>query len=68
MTELAGMEGEKLLMQELFRYHEEGTDAQGKVIGRLIASGMRPRFMTKLEACGINIPPETFQPAPVAKR
>ncbi len=68
VTELAGMEGDKLLMQELFRFNEEGVGADGKVIGRMQAQGMRPRFMPKLEAAGFQIPPETFHPSGPARR
>jgi len=59
ITEIAGMEGEKLIQQDLFRY-EEQTDAHGKSVGVLKASGQRPQFQHKLEAAGFKLPVELF--------
>jgi pilus assembly protein CpaF len=60
ITEIAGMEGERVVMQDLFRFHEEGTDENGKVKGSLRPSGLRPSFQAKLEQCGFKLPPEMF--------
>ena len=60
ITEIAGMEGERVVMQDLFRFHEEGSDENGKVIGCLRPSGLRPSFQSKLEAHGFKLPPEMF--------
>jgi pilus assembly protein CpaF len=60
ITEIAGMEGERVVMQDLFRFHEEGVDEQGKVRGSLRPSGLRPSFQHKLEAHGFKLPAEMF--------
>lgn len=60
VTEMSGMEGERVVMQEIFRYVEEGADAEGKVKGQLRASGLRPQFMPRIEAAGIKLPPDLF--------
>ncbi|HVT88911.1 MAG TPA: CpaF family protein [Tepidisphaeraceae bacterium] len=62
ITEIAGMEGDKVVLQELFHFKEEGADAQGKTIGQLRAAGIRPRFMPKLEAAGFKVQPDFFTP------
>ena len=63
ITEVAGMEGDKVVLQELFRFNEEGLDANGKVKGALRPSGLRPSFMPKLEQAGFKLPAELFMPA-----
>jgi pilus assembly protein CpaF len=60
MTEMVGMEGDKVIMQEIFRFTEEGLDEHGKVKGQLRPGGLRPQFMHKLEAAGFKLPPEVF--------
>jgi pilus assembly protein CpaF len=60
VTEIGGMEGDRVIVQELFRFQEEGLDANGKVIGKLQPSGLRPMFQAKLEAAGFKLPAEIF--------
>ncbi len=60
ITEIQGMEGDVVVMQDIFRYVERGVDADGKVIGEMTPSGIRPKFSTRLEAAGIKLPPELF--------
>jgi pilus assembly protein CpaF len=67
VTEIAGMEGDKVLMQELFRFKEVLTAPGAPVQGILTPCGLRPQFMAKLELSGNRIPPETFAPGSVAK-
>jgi pilus assembly protein CpaF len=62
VTEIAGMEGDRVLMQELFKFKEVPTGAVNKVDGGLVACGLRPMFMQKLENAGVRCPPETFMP------
>jgi pilus assembly protein CpaF len=63
VTEIAGMEGDKVLMQELFKFKEiQGPNSATKVEGSLMPCGLRPQFMYKLENAGIRMPPETFSP------
>jgi len=60
VTELAGMEGDKVILQEIFRFQEEGLDADGKLKGSLRASGLRPTFCNKLENHGFKLPQDMF--------
>ncbi len=60
VTEMAGMEGDKVVLQEIFRFVDEGTDENGKVKGSLRPSGLRPLFCHKLEAHGFKLPQEMF--------
>jgi pilus assembly protein CpaF len=65
ITEIVGMEGDKLIQQDLFRY-EEQLDANGKSAGTLRTTGQRPHFTPKLEASGFKLPMELFMPGPNA--
>jgi pilus assembly protein CpaF len=60
ITEVAGMEGDMVVLQDLFKFTEEGVDKDGKVIGQMRPTGLRPLFTPKLEAAGFNLPPEIF--------
>ena len=59
VTEVQGMEGEIITMSDIFVYEKQGIE-NGKVIGRLIPTGLRPKFMDRLEAAGIRLPPSIF--------
>jgi len=59
ITEVSGMEGEIITMTDIFVYEQSGTE-NGKIIGRLRPTGLRPKFMDKIEASGINLPPSIF--------
>jgi pilus assembly protein CpaF len=59
VTEVQGMEGEIITMSDIFVFEKQGIE-NGKVIGRLIPTGLRPKFMDKLEAAGIRLPPSVF--------
>ena len=59
VTEVQGMEGEIITMSDIFVFERQGIE-NGKVIGRLIPTGLRPKFMDKLEAAGIRLPPSIF--------
>ncbi|MDB5300451.1 MAG: putative type secretion system protein [Phycisphaerales bacterium] len=69
VTELAGMEGDKIVLQELFKFKEVPGPTVDKVHGSLQASGLRPQFMAKLETTGIRFTAATFTPGapPVAR-
>jgi pilus assembly protein CpaF len=67
VTEIAGMEGDRVLMQELFKFKEIPGAINAKVEGSLMPCGLRPAFMHKLENAGIKIPPETFSPGSVSR-
>jgi pilus assembly protein CpaF len=59
LTEVTGMEGDVITMTDIFVFEQVGYD-NNKVVGRLRATGLRPKFMDKLEAAGINLPPSIF--------
>lgn len=59
VTEVSGMEGDVITMTDIFVFEQTGMEA-GKVVGRLRPTGLRPKFMDKIEAAGINLPPSIF--------
>lgn len=59
ITEVSGMEGEVITMTDIFVFEQTGIE-NGQIIGRLRPSGLRPKFMDKIEASGINLPPSIF--------
>jgi pilus assembly protein CpaF len=62
LSEITGMEGETISMQEIFRFHRTGREDGGTVTGHFEATGIRPRFMADLTAHGIHLDPELFRP------
>ncbi len=63
ITEITGMEGEILQMQEIFKYARTATRDDGTVEGHFQATGIRPRFLGDLAAKGIRIPANYFDPS-----
>jgi pilus assembly protein CpaF len=61
ISEITGMEGETITMQEIFQYERTGVDAQGQVLGRFRPTGIRPRFAERLKACGLQLPRVFFE-------
>ena len=61
ISEITGMEGETITMQEIFQYERTGIDSQGQVIGRFRPTGIRPRFAERLKACGMQLPRVFFE-------
>ncbi|MGE5464183.1 MAG: CpaF family protein [Syntrophothermus sp.] len=59
VTEVSGMEGDVITMTDIFVFEQTGIE-NGKIIGRLRPTGLRPKFMDKIEAAGINLPPSIF--------
>jgi len=59
ITEVTGMEGEVITMTDIFIFEQTGFE-DGKVIGRFRPTGLRPKFMDKIEAAGIHLPPSVF--------
>ncbi|QNE05334.1 CpaF family protein [Croceicoccus marinus] len=62
LSELTGMEGETITMQEIYRYKITGRDENNNVIGRFEATGIRPKFHGDALSAGINLQPELFRP------
>jgi pilus assembly protein CpaF len=62
LSELTGMEGEVVTMQEIFRFRQSGVSAEGQVQGKFEATGIRPRFLDQVMAHGISLSAELFRP------
>ena len=61
ISEITGMEGETITMQEIFQYERTGVDSQGQVLGRFRPTGIRPRFAERLKAHGLQLPRVFFE-------
>ncbi len=59
ITEIAGMEGDVVTMTDIYVFEQTGIE-NGKIIGRLRPTGLRPRFYEKIEAAGIHLPPSLW--------
>ena len=65
VTEIVGMEGEVITLQDLFLFdYSAGIDEEGHFLGNLRSTGLRPRFLDKLEEKGVTVSPEVFAPVP----
>jgi pilus assembly protein CpaF len=60
ITEVTGMEGEIVTLQDIFVFEKRGMSPEGKVIGRFAATGIRPKFYEKFLAAGIRLRPDLF--------
>jgi pilus assembly protein CpaF len=60
ITEVTGMEGEVVTLQDIFVFEKRGLNADGQVVGRFAATGIRPKFYEKLLAAGIRLRPDLF--------
>jgi pilus assembly protein CpaF len=59
ITEVQGMEGEIITMSDLFEFEQTGIEG-GKIIGRIRPTGLRPKFIERIEASGIHLMPSVF--------
>jgi pilus assembly protein CpaF len=59
ITEVQGMEGDVIVMQDIFVFEQTGV-SEGRIEGRLRPTGIRPKFVEKFEVAGIHLPPNTF--------
>jgi len=60
ITEVTGMEGDMVTLQDIFVFEKRGVSAEGKVLGRFCATGIRPKFSDKLLTAGFQLSPELF--------
>ncbi|NLX04428.1 MAG: CpaF family protein [Phycisphaerae bacterium] len=67
ISEVTGMEGETITMQDLFVYKQEGVDGSGRAYGSFCATGIRPTFLEKLRAYGADVDVEIFEPRVMMK-
>jgi pilus assembly protein CpaF len=61
ISEITGMEGDVITMQEIFLFEKLGVTQDGKVIGRFRATGVRPKVCERLKASGVHLPPDMFE-------
>jgi len=61
VSEISGMEGEVILMQDLFRYKQEGIDGQGHARGHFDACDIRPQMLERMREEGLSLPASVFQ-------
>jgi pilus assembly protein CpaF len=59
ITEVQGMEGEMVTMTDVFEFEQTAFE-KGKIVGRIRPTGIRPRFINRIEEAGINLPPSVF--------
>ncbi len=62
VTEITGMEGDVISMQEVFRYERLGLAPDGKIIGRFNATGVRSHYSDRFKQWGYDLPPSIFDP------
>jgi pilus assembly protein CpaF len=60
ITEIQGMEGDVVTMQDIFVFEQKGVDEKGKILGRLKPTGIRPKFYDKFELSGVQLPSDLF--------
>src|SRR5262249_40251597 len=60
VTEVGGMEGDAIVAQDVFSYEQQGLDANGRAQGQFVATGVRPKFATRLKSAGYDLPPHLF--------
>ncbi len=61
ITEVMNMEQDTIIMQDIFRFKQLGIDQNGRAFGQFEATGVRPAFVSRLEAAGIKLPTNLFQ-------
>ncbi len=62
LSELTGMEGDVVTMQEIFRFRQTGISPEGQVVGKFEATGIRPKFIEQVMAHGVSLSSELFRP------
>jgi pilus assembly protein CpaF len=62
ISEVTGMEGDMISMQDIFTFRQTGTDDKGAVLGHFSATGVRPRFVERLRNFGIEVAENLFDP------
>ena len=62
LTEVQGMEGDVVTLQDIFIFEQTGKDENNKIVGRFKPTGIRPKFLEKLAGNGIHLPNDIFWP------
>ena len=61
ITEVAGMEGDMITLQDLFAFTRDGVDKDGRIVGRFASTGIRPRFTERLKSSSHEIDPKILE-------
>jgi pilus assembly protein CpaF len=61
ITEIMGMEQDTIVMQDIFKYVQEGVDENGRAMGQFMSTGIRPTFIPRLESHGVRLPASAFR-------
>ncbi len=61
ITEIVGMENDTIVMQDIFKYVQDGVDETGRAVGRFVCTGIRPKCMDRLESGGVRLPASIFR-------
>ena len=61
ITEVVGMEQDTVVMQDIYRYIQDGIDESGRCVGKFLSTGIRPVFMDRLEQSGVRLPASAFR-------
>ena len=62
ITEVVGMEGEVITLQDIFIFKQNGKDDRGRILGEIVPTGIKPKFMVKLAKSGVILPNDLFIP------
>lgn len=62
ITEVLGMEGDVITLQDIFIFKQQGKDEKGRILGEIVPTGIMPRFMEKFDRLGIVLPSDLFIP------
>ena len=60
ITEVQGMEGDVVTMQDIFKFEQDGVNGKGEAYGRMVATGVRPSFLERVQAAGATVNPDWF--------
>jgi len=60
VSEISGMEGQIVTMQDIFRFEQRGIDSEGRIVGDFRPTGIRPQFADKFSIAGVQLPPDVF--------
>jgi pilus assembly protein CpaF len=63
LQEITGMEGTIITLQEVFSFQQQTIDTEGRIRGRFVFHGVRPKFTEKFNAVGIEVRPDLFDPS-----
>jgi len=61
ITEICGMEQDTIIMQDIYKFVQMGVDENGRAHGRFESTGIRPKFMDRLESAGVRLPASAFR-------